>query len=63
MTGDQSRTLCVGNRVRWGEDGRDFGCITEKNWAGVTVQWDDRKEQSILHNDMKGVFTVVTKNK
>jgi hypothetical protein len=32
--------------------------VTEKNWAGVTTQWDNRSEQAILHNDMALVTTV-----
>jgi hypothetical protein len=52
MTGEQSRQLRVGDRVCWGADKKDQGTVTEKNWAGVTVAWDSRGEQSILHNDM-----------
>ena len=58
MTGDQSRTLRAGDRVRWGTDKNDLGTVTEKNWAGVTVKWDNRSEQSILHNDMAQVERV-----
>jgi hypothetical protein len=52
MTGDQSRTLNVGDRVFWDEDRTDQGVVTEKNWAGVVIKWDKRDQQSILHNDM-----------
>jgi hypothetical protein len=52
MTGDQSRELKVGNRVCWNADKKDQGTITETNWAGVTIKWDNRSEQAILHNDM-----------
>jgi hypothetical protein len=52
MTGEQSRLLKVGDRVCWNADKKDQGTVTEKNWAGVTVTWDIRGEQSILHNDM-----------
>ena len=52
MTGDQSRILTVGDRIRWNADKNDQGTVTEKNWAGVTVKWDNRGEQAILHNDM-----------
>jgi hypothetical protein len=52
MTGDQSRTLSVGDRVCWHADKNDLGTVTEKNWAGVTIKWDNRGEQTILHNDM-----------
>jgi hypothetical protein len=58
MTGDQSRLLNVGDRVCWGAKTTDLGTVTEKNWAGVTVTWDDRGEQAILHNDMTQVERV-----
>lgn len=60
MTGYQSRTLKVGDRVYWSTDKDDVGAITEKNWAGVTIKWDNRNEQSILLNDMGEVFSVPT---
>jgi hypothetical protein len=52
MTGTESRSLHVGARVRWRGDKEDQGTVTETNWAGVTVKWDNRGEQSVLHNDM-----------
>jgi hypothetical protein len=52
VTGNQSRLLKVGDRVCWHADRNDLGTVTEKNWAGVTIKWDNREEQSILHNDM-----------
>ena len=55
MTGNQSRTLNVADRVCWHDDKTDQGTVTEKNWAGVTIKWDNRGEQSILHNDMAQV--------
>jgi hypothetical protein len=58
MTGDQSRTLNVGDRVSWQNDQADQGTVTEKNWAGVTIKWDNRGEQTILHNDMAQVERV-----
>jgi hypothetical protein len=58
MTGDQSRTLNIGDRVSWQNDQADQGTVTETNWAGVTVKWDNRGEQSILHNDMTQVERV-----
>jgi hypothetical protein len=61
MTGDQSRTLSVGDRVCWNADTNDRGTVIEKNWAGVTVKWDNRSEQAILHNDMAQVERVPTK--
>ena len=61
MTGDQSRLLKVGDRVCWIADKNDQGTVTEKNWAGVTITWDSRSEQAILHNDMAQVERVPTK--
>jgi hypothetical protein len=58
MTGDQSRLLCVDDRVCWGASTTDLGTVTEKNWAGVTIKWDNRSEQTILHNDMAQVERV-----
>ena len=58
MTGDQSRQLIVGVRVYWSTDKNDLGTVTEKNWAGVTVKWDNRSVQAILHNDMARVERV-----
>ena len=61
MTGDQSRLLNVGDRVSWHNDQADQGIVTEKNWAGVTIKWDSRGEQAILHNDMARVERVQKK--
>jgi hypothetical protein len=61
MTGDQSRLLTVGDRVCWNADILDQGTVIEKNWAGVTIQWDNRSEQAILHNDMAQVERVPMK--
>jgi hypothetical protein len=52
MTGEQSRQLSVGDRVCWQNDQNDLGRVTEKTWAGVSVKWNSRDEQTILHNDM-----------
>jgi hypothetical protein len=52
MTGDQSRGLKAGDLVCWNNDKSDTGTIIETNWAGVTVKWNSRGEQQILHNDM-----------
>ena len=52
MTGEQSRKLKVGGRVFWQKDLADQGTVPETNWAGVTIKWNDRGEQTILHNDM-----------
>jgi hypothetical protein len=61
MTGEQSRLLTTGDCVCWNADKNDQGTVTEKNWAGVTVKWDNRSVQAILHNDMAQVERVPTK--
>ena len=61
MTGAQSRTLSVGDRVCWHADKNDQGTVIETNWAGVTIKWDNGSEQAILHNDMAQVERVPTK--
>jgi hypothetical protein len=58
MTGDQSRGLKIGARVCWGEDKDDQGTVTDKNWSGVVLKWDNRDNQSVSHNDMKMIFLV-----
>jgi hypothetical protein len=63
MTGDQSRFLDIGDRVCWQNDQTDRGTVIEKNWAGVTIKWDSRGEQQILHNDMVRVERVQKKIK
>jgi hypothetical protein len=55
MTGEQSRQLKVRDRVCWQKDEADQGTVMEANWAGVRVRWDNRGEQTILHNDMASV--------
>ena len=52
MIGKQSRKLKVGDKVFWQKDTADQGTVTETNWAGVTIKWNDRGEQAVLHNDM-----------
>ena len=52
MTGEQSRKLKVDDRVNWDANQTDLGTITEVDWAGVLIKWDNREQQSILHNDM-----------
>jgi len=59
MTGEKSRKLKVGARVFWQKDLADRGTVTETNWAGVTIKWNGRGEQTILHNDMGQVERVV----
>ena len=61
MTGSQSRLLDVGARVCWRDDKNDLGTVTEKDWAGVTVKWDNRSQQTVLHNDMACVDIVSKK--
>ena len=56
MTREQSQTLIVGDRVFWAEDRTDQGVVTETNWAGLTIKWDNREEQAVLHNDMTTIF-------
>jgi hypothetical protein len=58
MTGENSRKLRVGDKVCWQKDKADKGIITETNWAGVTVKWENRSEQAILHNDMTQIDRV-----
>jgi hypothetical protein len=61
MTGSQSRLLNVGARVCWRCDKNDQGTVTEKTWAGITIKWDRRSEQSILQNDMDAVSVISRK--
>jgi hypothetical protein len=61
MTGSQSRLLNVGARVCWRDDKNDQGTVTETNWSGVTLKWDNRSQRSVLHNDMAGVGIVSKK--
>jgi hypothetical protein len=55
MTGSESRKIQVGDRVLWNSDQNDLGTIIETDWAGVTIRWDNRSEQAVLHNDMAQV--------
>ena len=50
MTDDQPRQLKVRDRVCWNAD--DQGMVTEKNWTGATIKWDNRSEQAILDDEM-----------
>jgi len=61
MTGEQSRLLNAGDRLCWKADKNDQGTVTETNWAGITIKWDNRTEQAILHNDMVQVERVPVK--
>ena len=42
----------------WSDNKEDAGTVIEKDWAGVKIKWDNRDEQSILHNDMTAVSVV-----
>jgi hypothetical protein len=61
MTGDQSRKLKVGDRVRWGASITDLGTVVGTSWSGVTIDWDDGHTTSIQHNDMIQVERESTK--
>jgi hypothetical protein len=61
MTGEQSRRLKVGDKVCWQNDQADRGTVTERNWSGLTIKWDSRGEQRVLHNDMGGISLVSNK--
>lgn len=52
MTGSQSKTLKVGDRVCWNASTKDLGTIVGTTWDGVSIDWDDGKSISIQHNDM-----------
>jgi hypothetical protein len=58
MTGDQSRTLSVGDRVCWGVTTTDLGTVIAKTWSEVTIDWDDGRTSTIQHNDMARVERV-----
>lgn len=58
MTGEQSRLLKVGDRVRWGNTTTDLGTITGTTWNGVTIAWDNGDANSVGHNDMAKVERV-----
>jgi hypothetical protein len=58
MTGDQSRTLRVGERVRCGTTTTDLGTVIATSWSEVTISWDDGRSSSIQHNDMAQVERV-----
>ena len=63
MTGEQSRLLSVGDRVRWGDTATDLGTVVEAAWSGVTIDWDDGQTTSIRHNDMAQVERLPVKTK
>jgi hypothetical protein len=55
MTGDQSRKLKVGDRIRWGDNVTDLGKVVATSWSEVTIAWDDGEANSVSHNDMRQV--------
>ena len=61
MTGEQSRFLKIGDRVRWGDTTTDFGTVVGATWSGVTIAWDNDDANSISHNDMQKVERAPTK--
>jgi hypothetical protein len=61
MTGDQSRTLRVGDRVCWGDTTTDLGTVIGTSWSEVTISWDDGEANSVSHNDMAQVERVPVK--
>jgi hypothetical protein len=58
MTGSESRQLNKSDRVVWNGDDEDAGTVIDRDWAGVSVKWDNREQQKILHNDMATVAKV-----
>jgi hypothetical protein len=55
VTSEQSRTLKVGQRVCWLGNEQDRGSITERDWTGVRIKWDDGKTSFHHHNDMRDI--------
>jgi hypothetical protein len=58
VTGGQSRTLKVGDRVCWGDTTADLGKVVATSWSEVTIKWDDGETNSVSHNDMAKVERV-----
>ena len=61
MTGEQSRFLKVGDRVQWDNSLTDRGTVSDVDWRGVTIKWDDGQTNTLLHNDMARVERVPVK--
>jgi hypothetical protein len=61
VTGEQSRLLEVGDRVRWGVTTTDLGAVSGTSWSEVTITWDDGEASSVSHNDMAKVERVPVK--
>jgi hypothetical protein len=51
MTRRESEALKAGDVVRWQRDG-EYGEVTETNWVGVKIVWDDGQVGVIHHDDM-----------
>jgi hypothetical protein len=61
MTGEQSRTLGVGERVCWRATTTGLGTVIGTTWSEVIIDWDDGHTTSIRHNDMAHVERVPVK--
>jgi hypothetical protein len=61
MTGEQSRQLRTGDRVRWGAATSDLGTVIATSWSEVTIDWDDGEASAVSHNDMAKVERVPSK--
>jgi hypothetical protein len=61
MTGEQSRQLKIGARVRWAESVSDLGTVTQNGWGGVVIDWDDGRTGLIHHNDMREIAVLLSK--
>jgi hypothetical protein len=61
MTGNQSRLLKVGDRVKWDDSLTNHGTVIDVDWRGVTIKWDDGRANSLFHNDMARVERVPVK--
>jgi hypothetical protein len=59
MTGEESRRLQTGDRVRWGDTVTDLGTVVATAWSRIAIKWDDGDTTSIMHNDMKEVERVL----
>lgn len=58
MTGEQSRLLKVGDRVKWDDSLTDRGTVIDVDWRGVTIKWDDGHANTLFHNEMAHVERV-----
>jgi hypothetical protein len=55
MTPTESRNLKIGSLVCWGGNAGDGGKVTETNWSGVTIAWDNHHVAVVHHGDMRDV--------